>query len=89
MGHGDEHLGAVTSLCFLGDDSALASGCSDSYVRVWDVATRKMVARLNAHEDEVLCVATGPDLSPFLILSGGADGEVRDERETRIKIQFC
>jgi WD40 repeat protein len=78
VGNGDEHLGSVTSLCFMGaSDSLLASGCSDSYLRVWDLGgSGKMVTRLSAQEDEVLCLA-GHAWAPHLVMSGGADCVVR------------
>jgi WD40 repeat protein len=78
VGNGDEHLGSVTSLCFLGgSDGLLASGCSDSYLRVWDLlGSGKMVARLSAQEDEVLCLDCHA-WAPHLVVSGGADCAVR------------
>jgi WD40 repeat protein len=77
MGNGDEHLGSVTALCWMGkQDGVLASGCSDSYLRIWDVSSRKMITRLDAQEDEVQCLAAH-DWVPTVVLSGGADCNVR------------
>jgi len=85
LGNGDEHLGAVTALCWMGrEDGVLASGCSDSYLRIWDVSSRKMITRLDAQEDEVQCLAAH-EWVPAVVLSGGADCNVRihDARNAR------
>ena len=77
VGNGDEHLGSVTCLCYLGsDDRLLASGCSDSYLRVWDLSSRRMIARMSAQEDEVLCVASS-EWAPHVLVTGGADASIR------------
>ena len=73
IGNGDEHLGSVTALAYLGTtDGVLASGCSDSYLRLFDVNQRRMIARFSAQEDEVLCIANH-EWIPSVVLSGGAD----------------
>jgi WD40 repeat protein len=85
IGNGDEHLGAVSALCWMGkEDGVLASGCSDSYLRIWDVTSRKMITRLDAQEDEVQCLAAHK-WAPSVVLSGGADCNVRvhDARNAR------
>lgn len=66
------------------EDGVLASGCSDSYLRIWDVTSRKMITRLDAQEDEVQCLAAH-DWVPSVVLSGGADCHVRihDARNAR------
>lgn len=77
IGNGDEHLGSVTALAYLGTtDGVLASGCSDSYLRLFDVNQRRMIARFSAQEDEVLCIANH-EWIPSVVLSGGADCSAR------------
>ena len=55
------HTAQVASVVFNPDGKTLASGSSDCTIKLWNVATGKNVAMLNAQPDEVTCVAFSPD----------------------------
>jgi WD40 repeat protein len=65
----------ITSLCFSPDGALLASGSSDSAVRLWDVTKGLQLAVLPGHTDSVLNVTFNPDGA--LLASGSLDGTVR------------
>jgi WD40 repeat protein len=69
--HPDE---SVYGLAFSPDGKTLALG-GDLKVRLWDVASRKEVARLEGHTGRVFCVAFRPDGK--LLASGSDDHTVR------------
>lgn len=48
-----------------------ATGCRDSQVRLWEVATGKLIAALTGHTGSVSSVAFSPDRT--LLASGGSD----------------
>jgi WD40 repeat protein len=55
------HTGSVMSVAFSPDGRTLASGCRDDTVRLWDVATGKLMETLTGHTGDVYCVAFSPD----------------------------
>ncbi len=67
------HEAWVTSLSFSPDGRLLASGSADHTIRVWDLASRREVRRLQGHENEVYGVQFAPD---GRLYSVGRDGLV-------------
>lgn len=57
----DRPFGTVTSPRFSPDGSVLASGGSDRDVKVWEVATGKLLRELKGHRDAVTALAFSPD----------------------------
>ena len=51
----------VTSVCISPDGTLVAAGSLDTVVRIWDVATGKLIERLRGHRDSVYSVAFTPD----------------------------
>ncbi len=66
--------GPTRALAFSPDGRALASAAWDRYVRLWDIATGRLLGTLEAHEGGVTSVAFSPDGST--LASVGADGAV-------------
>ena len=62
-------------VAFSPDGRLLASGSSDSTVRLWDVAMAEVLQTLNGHSDWVLSVAFSPDGE--LLASGSIDETIR------------
>ncbi|MFG2246687.1 protein kinase [Spirillospora sp. NPDC048823] len=72
----NNHTGAVRSVAFSPDGKLLASCSNDETVRLWDVATRRSIARpLTGYTDTVNAVAFSPDGK--LLAVGGNDTTVR------------
>ncbi|KAF7789085.1 hypothetical protein EIP86_000018 [Pleurotus ostreatoroseus] len=69
----DAEGGSVTdmSVCEKENGRYAATGCEDCAVRIWDLETGVLYAKLEEHEDTVWAVAFSPDGTK--IVSGGAD----------------
>ncbi|PSS35525.1 hypothetical protein PHLCEN_2v1519 [Hermanssonia centrifuga] len=63
--------GSVTSVSLSKDGHFVATGSEDCIVRVWDLESGLLVAKLEGHEDTVWAVAYSPDGSR--VVSGSAD----------------
>jgi WD40 repeat protein len=72
---GHRHQYSVTSVAFNSSGRLLASGSSDTTVRLWDTHTRECVAALEGHTKPVKSVAFSPD--SCLLASASADRTVR------------
>lgn len=71
----DGHDGGVPSIEFSTDGELLASGGTDSTVRLWDPRTGERLGKLTGHTAAVRSVAFSPNGQ--LLASGGTDGTVR------------
>ena len=71
----DTILSYVRSVSFSPDGALLASGASDSTVKLWDVATRRQIATLKGHRSQVSSVSFSPDGT--LLASGSWDRTVK------------
>lgn len=67
--------GAVNSVAFSPDGKLLASGSSDSGIRLWDVEKREMVGEICGGEGSINSVAFSPDGK--LLASAGKDSKIR------------
>lgn len=70
----DVLVNEVTAVTFAPDGGTLAVAI-DRVVQLWDVATRRLVARLPGHEGKVKCLAYSPDGT--CLASGSYDQRVR------------
>ncbi len=68
------HESGLTDLAFFPAGDRAASSGLDGTVRVWDVASGRVIRTFSAHKDEVFAVAVAPDAS--FIASAGYDGRV-------------
>jgi WD40 repeat protein len=70
-----QHSGRIPAMALSADGRRLATGGDDRTVKLWDVATGKMLHSFAGHTDTVLCVAFSHD--GRRIASGGFDRTVR------------
>ncbi|BCW97388.1 MAG: hypothetical protein KatS3mg024_0215 [Armatimonadota bacterium] len=69
------HTGSVSSVAFSPDGQTLASGSSDSTIKLWRVSDGKLLQTLTGHANGVWSVAFSPDGQT--LASGGFDNTIR------------
>jgi WD40 repeat protein len=69
------HFNSVTSIAFHPAGRWIASGSSDRTVRIWEIATGKIVHIITGHEGDVRALAFSPD--GRLLASGGRECPIR------------
>jgi WD40 repeat protein len=72
----DPGLREIYGVAFSPDDRLLASGGGDGLVKVWDLASGKVIQNLDGHGDYIYCVAFSPR-DGDLLASGSQDGTVK------------
>ena len=70
-----EHAGPVSSVAWSPDGKILASGSGDKTVKLWEVASGKLLTTLQGHTEIVLSVAWSPDGK--ILASGSGDETVK------------
>ncbi|HEU5117361.1 MAG TPA: WD40 repeat domain-containing protein, partial [Isosphaeraceae bacterium] len=75
VGTFDGHVEPVYSVSWTPDATRLVSGGFDNTIRIWDVASRKELAKREGHGSLVLAVSVSPDGKQ--IASGSLDKTVR------------
>jgi WD40 repeat protein len=68
---GHAHKEAVFALTFSPDGKTLVSAAGDRQIKLWDVATRAEVARLEGHKDPISSLAFTPDGKLLVAGAGG------------------
>lgn len=63
------------ALCRSSDGRHVATGGNDASIRVFDIAARRLVRAIDAHQGSVWALAFSPDGK--LLASGGGDGTIR------------
>ena len=65
----------IRSVCFSPDGKFLATGAEDKLIRIWDLATRRIVMTLQGHEQDIYSLDYFP--SGDKLVSGSGDRTVR------------
>jgi WD40 repeat protein/mono/diheme cytochrome c family protein len=69
------HADTIFDLAVSADGKLLATAGGDKLVKIWDLATRKEIAKLEGHVAQVLSLAFNADAT--LLVSGGADQQLK------------
>ncbi|MDM8557822.1 WD40 repeat domain-containing protein [Candidatus Parabeggiatoa sp. HSG14] len=71
------HTGDVNAVAFSPDGRIIASGSSDTTVKLWGINNGKEIKTLRESQGDVLTVAFNSDNSEHLFASGGSDRTIR------------
>jgi WD40 repeat protein/serine/threonine protein kinase len=80
------HFGPVKAVAFCPGNNLLASASFDRTVRLWDTASRQLVATLDGPTAPLFCVAFSKDGA--LVATGGGDRTMRVWDVAKRKLQF-
>lgn len=69
------HQGPIQSLAFSPTGDLLASASSDCSIRLWDTASRTLVGRVPAHNEQIRTIDFRADGK--VLISGGDDGVIK------------
>jgi WD40 repeat protein len=69
------HTGPVSAIAISPDGRYLASGSQDSTVKLWDLASGRLLRTLTGHQSKVLALAISPD--GRYLATAGEDGAAR------------
>lgn len=65
----------IRSVCFSPDGKLLATGAEDKLIRIWDLATKRIIKILRGHEQDIYSLEFFPDGNR--LVSGSGDRTVR------------
>ena len=71
------HRGEVDSVAYSPDGKTLASGCKDTFLKLWDARTGKLLRTLTGHTGRVESLAFSPDGKTVATGGGGGDTSVK------------
>ncbi len=69
------HDSSITSIAYAPDGKTLASGSADNTIKLWNVATGKLIANFNGHSGRINSISWSPDGKT--LASGSADNTIK------------
>ncbi|MBE9515440.1 MAG: serine/threonine protein kinase [Proteobacteria bacterium] len=70
----DKHPGAINATAFINGGAHVATASADNIIRIWDVASGRLLNKLEGHKRSVLAMASAKD--GRLLASAGSDATV-------------
>jgi len=82
-----DHNVLVQSIAFSPDGKRVASGCLDNTVKIWDVATDRLLLTLKGHSGRILSIAFSPDGKRLISGSSDHTAIIWDARRMKTDVQ--